>query len=439
MPKQTKNHGGQINDLLQVLEISRNLALNQDLQTLLKQIEQAAIKVLNCERATVFVHEKNTDELFSYVTDRLENLRVSSDSGIVGSCFKSGALINVPDAYQDSRFNVSIDKLTGFKTRNILAAPLFSDNQHVLGVLEVLNKKGGAFDEWDALLLETFSAQCGVAIHRHVLMEEFAERKRLQQELAIARRIQKSLLPQSAPDFEGFDIAGWSESAEETGGDFFDFHALDDRNLMLMLADVSGHGIGPALLAAECWALQRAVLSWAPDYRSSLTRINQLIGRHIPSDRFITAFIARLNSENDSLSFLSAGHGPVFMLRIAEHRIETLPVTGLPLGIVPDKIYDQWQTVRFNPGDIMIAFTDGFYEWENCLGNRFGTDRICEDVFRNAKLPASRIIEEVYRHLLSFTKGTTQQDDLTAIVIKKLPISTNPQTLTEDIGQQNPS
>jgi GAF domain-containing protein len=150
-----KKYTGQIGDLLQVLEISRNLALNQDLQGLLKQIERAAVTVLNCERATVFVYENNSGELNSLVMDRIEKLSVPADSGIVGSCFNSGGLVNVPDAYEDPRFNPSIDLLTGFQTRNILAAPLFGDKQNVLGVLEVLNKTGSGFGEWDEFLLET--------------------------------------------------------------------------------------------------------------------------------------------------------------------------------------------------------------------------------------------------------------------------------------------
>jgi phosphoserine phosphatase RsbU/P len=416
-----KKYTGQIGDLLQVLEISRNLALNQDLQGLLKQIERAAVTVLNCERATVFVYENNSGELGSLVIDRIDKLRVPADSGIVGSCFNSGRLVNVPDACEDPRFNPSIDLLTGFKTRNILAAPLFGDEQNVLGVLEVLNKTGSGFGEWDEFLLETLSAQCGMAIHRHALMEEFAEHKRVQQELAIAQGIQRSLLPASMPIIAGYDVAGWSQSAEETGGDFFDFHMLDSGHLMLILADVSGHGMGPALLAAECWALQRAVFSWAADYRSSLTQINQLICQHIPSDQFITAFIGRLSAERNGLSFLSAGHGPIFILRVAESRIETLPVTGMPLGIMADNRYEQWQKISFNPGDILLAFTDGFFEWEDRSGNCFGTDRICETVLRHAELPAAAIIERVHRDLLSFAAGARQQDDLTAVAIKKLP------------------
>lgn len=416
-----KKYTGQVGDLLKVLDISSKLALNQDLQALLKQIERAAVEVLNCERATVFVYDKCANELFSLVDDRPEKLRFPAGSGIAGSCFETGALINVAEAYQDPRFNRSIDIQTGFKTRNILAAPLFGNSRNSLGVLEVLNKKNGAFNEWDKFLLEVLSAQCGTAIHRQALMQEFAESKRIQQELSIAKGIQRSLLPAAMPIIDGYDIAGWNQSAEETGGDFFDFHLLDDNQLILILADVSGHGIGPALLAAECWALQQAAFSWAEDYGSSLTRINQLICRHIPSDRFITAFIGALYPELNIFRFLSAGHGPVFILRVAENRVETLPVNGLPLGIHAENCYEQWQTISFNPNDILIAFTDGFFEWENASGNHYGTDRICEIVLHHAGLSAAEIIECVYRDLLSFAKGTPQQDDLTAVVIKKLP------------------
>jgi phosphoserine phosphatase len=297
---------------------------------------------------------------------------------------------------------------------------LLGDSQSRLGVLEVLNKKNGNFNDWDVFLLEVLSAQCGVAIHRQTLMLEFAESKRMQHELSIAKGIQRSLLPAKMPMVDGYDIAGWNKSADETGGDFFDFHLLDDGQLILILADVSGHGIGPALLAAECWALQQAVFSWAKDYRSSLTRINQLICRHIPSDRFITAFIGILNAERHTFKFVSAGHGPVFILRVAESRIETLSVNNLPLGIHADSLYDEWQTVSFTPGDVMVAFTDGFFEWENLSGNQFGTDRICEIVLHHAELSAADIIDCVYHELLSFAEGTPQQDDLTAIVIKKL-------------------
>lgn len=411
----------QIDDLVKILEISRHLVLNQDLQALIRQIEQAAVTVLNCERATVFMYDENADELFSLLLDRPEKIRIPSNCGIAGICFRQGVIVNVPDAYQDPRFNRLIDRATGFRTRAILAAPLFGDQQKVLGVLEVLNKQFGTFEKGDEFLLEVLSAQCGVAIHRQTLIEEFAERKRLQQELAIARDIQKSLLPASAPAIPGYDIAGWSQSAEETGGDFFDFHVKSSANLLMILADVSGHGVGSALLAAECSALHRAIFLLIEDYRLSLSHLNSMLCRNIPGDRFITAFAGYLNARTHEFSFLSAGHGPVFLLRNQQGRIDTLPVASVPLGIMPNAGYDDWQALSLNPGDTLVALTDGFFEWEDSSGHCYGPERVCQSILRHAGLPAARMIENIHRDLLNFIKGTRQQDDLTAVVIKKLP------------------
>jgi phosphoserine phosphatase RsbU/P len=410
----------QIEDLLKVLEISRNLVLHQDLQLLIGQIEQAAVKVLDCERATVFLFDKNTDELFSMLKDRPENIRIPSDCGIVGSCFQERKIFNVPDVYNNSRFSKIIDNQTGFITRAILAAPLYGDQQHLLGVLEAINKNNDEFEAWDEYLLEVLSAQCGMAINRHLLTEEFIESKRLQQELAIAREIQKSLLPVSAPEIVGYDIAGWNQSAEETGGDFFDFHTLSNTDLFTILADVSGHGVGPALLAAEFSALQRAVLSLEADYLLWLLHLNRMLCQNLPSDRFITAFASYLNAQSHQLTFLSAGHGPVFILRHNEKQIETLPVMSLPLGIIAEAQYDDWHTISLGPGDLLAVFTDGFFEWENSLGIGYGADRISQSLLHHADLPAAQIIQNLHQEVLNFVNGSRQKDDLTAIVIKRL-------------------
>ena len=415
-----ENMGRQISDLLQVLEISRKLATTQDLQTLLTQIEEAAVKVLDCERATVFVHDLQTGDLYSYVSARKEKIRFSADQGIAGACFNSGKPLNISDAYQDSRFDSAVDKSTGFKTRNILASPMLGDNQKPLGVLEVLNKLTGAFDEWDATLLETFAAQCGVAIHRQFLMEEFAKRQRMHRDLAIARQIQRSLLPKSSPIIAGFDIAGWSQAAEEAGGDFFDFQQLGNDELMLVIADVAGHGIGPALLAAECCALLRAVFSLQSDIQQGLNYVNQLLSRHIPEDRFITAFVGILNPVTGVLNYISAGQGPVIVLRSQDQVVKELPVQGMPLGIMGDYQYDSCGSIQFDSGDILIALTDGFFEWENAEGQSFGSERVCSAALKSMEFSASNIIESIYTELLCFARETKQEDDLTAIVVKML-------------------
>lgn len=419
LPKEPPSDS-RVADLLCVLEVSRQLATSTDLQKLLTQIESAALTVFDCERATVFVLDNKTRELYSYVAARAERVRCPVEQGIAGISFRNNQFIKVSDAYKDPRFNPSIDRETGFKTRNILSCPLTTHSHLPIGVLQILNKRSGEFSQWDKTLLLTLSAQCGVALERQFLLEQFIEKQRLQRELNIARQIQQSLLPRQAPVIEGFDIAGWNQPAEETGGDFFDYQPLKDGRLMLTIADVAGHGIGPALIAAQCHALQKAAFSLSPKISQGATLINRLLSEDIPDDRFVTIFFAILSPHDRELTFTSAGHGPVILFRAQSNQIQELPVQGIPIGLMPHTQYENWGRLHFNQGDMLIAFTDGFFEWENPEGDSFGVERIYEIVKRCCRFPAAEIIQHIYAELVSYAGGNPQADDLTAVIIKKI-------------------
>ncbi|ABA56736.1 GAF domain-containing SpoIIE family protein phosphatase [Nitrosococcus oceani] len=406
-------------DLLRLLEISRQLAIITDLQKLLAQIEHAALKIFACERATVFVFDHDSNELYSYVASRPEKIRFPARQGIAGECFHNNHIIKVSDAYKDPRFNPAVDDETKFKTHNILSCPLTTHDQTPIGVLQILNKCSGEFNQWDEILLRTLSAQCGVALERQFLLEQFVEKQRLQHDINIARQIQQHLLPKQPPAVEGFDIAAWNQPAEETGGDFFDYHQLIDGRLMLTIADVTGHGIGPALVAAQCHALQRAAFAFLPEIQQVATLVNRLLSEDIPDDRFVTVFFALLSPHNQELVFTSAGHGPILLFQAKDNQIQKLPTHGPPIGIIPNITYEGWDRLCFNQGDMLITFTDGFFEWVNPEGKPFGVERICKIVKNYPTLPAANIIQQIYSELLAYTQGVPQADDLTALLIKK--------------------
>ncbi len=415
---ETTNTLPQINNLLRILEISRHQAMTTDLESLLAEIEFAASEILDCERATVFVHDSSRAELYSCVRSRPEFVRIPANQGIAGASFRSGQLLNVKDAYADPRFNSSVDRETGFKTRNMLVCPLRLSDEEILGVIEALNKRQGQFTGQDELLLETFAAQSAISLHRQFLMEEYGERKRLQSELAIAKQIQQGLLPKGSPELTGFDIAGWNQAAEETSGDFYDFQRLGG-NLLFIIADVAGHGVGPALLAAQCSALQRALFSMGCELEKSLTKINQLLCEDIPDDRFATVFMGLVDAEQQTIKAISAGHEAVYIYRAATRTVENFAVGGMPLGILEDCVYDEWHTIRLATDDILIALTDGFTEAEDRLGNRFGAERISHTIKTACASSAENVISALYESLTEHIHGTRRADDLTAIVIKK--------------------
>jgi phosphoserine phosphatase len=413
------DHTKQIADYEAILEISRGLAATTELTPLLRKIQQAALVVLQCERATVFLYDRPANELYSRVATGEGEIRFSADRGIAGEAARTGKVINVPEAYADPRFNPEIDRQTGFRTRNMIAFPLLGFDGTIVGVLQVLNKAAGTFDPWDDQLVEILGAQIGVALQRQLLLEHYAKKQRLEADLNIARDIQQGLLPKQAPDAAGFEIAGWNKPADQTGGDCYDFFNLDDGSVAITIADATGHGIGPALVIAECRALFRATISMSQDLAAIVGRINALLCNDLPDDRFVTAFFGVLSPAKHTLSYLSAGQGPLVRYDRATDEIVELRANALPLGIVPDLDTNQPDQFVMQPGDMMILVTDGFFEWTDAEDEQFGMARIHQVIRENRDRPSGEIIQALYQAVCSFAAGTPQDDDLTAVIIKR--------------------
>jgi phosphoserine phosphatase len=226
-------------------------------------------------------------------------------------------------------------------------------------------------------------------------------------------------MPRRAPKIAGLDVAGWNLPADETGGDFFDLQALDDGRLALTIADVAGHGIGPALLVAECRAFIRATLAQSREPALLVEQVDVLLADDLPEDRFITLFFALYDPPTGVLRYSSAGHGPTLLYRRATGRIEELPPHGCPLGVAPDMPKAETE-VSLEPGDILGIFTDGFTEWPNGSGVQFGNDRLGSAIASNRDLPSAALIAAIHEELLGFIGGTPQPDDLTAVILKRV-------------------
>lgn len=406
--------------LQKVLDISRQLAVTANLDVLLGDIERAALEVLDCERATVCIYDKERDELFSCVATRSEEIRFPAGQGIAGEVFRTGKISNVPDAYAEPRFNRGVDAKTGFRTRNLLTCPLFGHNQEILGVLQALNRRNGSFDSWDETLIRTLSAQCGVAFQRHFLIQEHLEKQRLERDLSIAQSIQMALLPTKAPKVAGYEIAGWNQPAEETGGDFFDYRMLDDGRVLVIIADVTGHGMGPALVAAECHALMRATFSFQSNVEIGLTHVNTLLSEHLPEDRFVTALVGILKPETGEMIYTSAGQGPILFYKRSADRFDVFAGHGPPLGVMSFLPYDESSKLQFEQGDMLILMTDGFFEWESADRKVLGVEGFSNILRKHRDLAPAKIIEHMYEELMEFVPGTKQLDDLTAVIVKRV-------------------
>jgi serine phosphatase RsbU (regulator of sigma subunit) len=243
--------------------------------------------------------------------------------------------------------------------------------------------------------------------------------ERLEHDLEVARSIQQSLLPASMPQIEGFDIAAWNQPADQTGGDYYDWQPLPDGKVLVALGDVTGHGIGSALLAAVCRAYARANFTAENGLLIAMERINAALARDMIEGRFVTFVAAVCSPTSSHVEVLSAGHGPLFRYFLGEDRFDKMDAQGLPLGISSILSSEPPRTLDLNPGDLLVLATDGFFEWANAQGEQFGTERLEETVRASREKSSGDIISALYKAVAGFSNGTKQQDDLTAVVIKR--------------------
>jgi phosphoserine phosphatase len=407
-------------DLRVILDVARTMGRALELDPLLAIILDSVRDVLSAERASLFLFDPTTNELVGKIAHGAAGLRFSADRGIAGAAAAAGKTINIPDAYADPRFNRDVDQATGYRTRCLLTVPLMGLEGRLVGVVQVLNKIGGVFTEYDERLAEALAAQVGVAIQRAGLMEHYVRKKQMEGALAIARDIQQGLLPKRPPRVEGYDIAGWCRPADETGGDCFDFTPLSDGRLAITVADATGHGVGPALVISETRAYLRAMVESSAGADEVLTRANALLAADLADGRFVTAFFGVLDPKAHLLRYASAGHGPLYWYRAADRSVAATASTGLPLGLMGDLPIPAAAPVALAPGDAGIFLTDGFVESRNRDEQLFGPDRLTDLVRAHMAAPAADLIATLERAVAEFSAGGPQADDLTAVVVKRL-------------------
>ena len=254
------------------------------------------------------------------------------------------------------------------------------------------------------------------AVERHE--RELAQRRvqELEQDAAAAASVQRRLLPQNIPQFPELDIAAACVPAAAAGGDFYDFLTLPDGRLGVLIADVSGHGLGPALIMASARRVIRSLTDYHPDLGDLFTAANHDILEDTGAMHFVTAFLAAIDHEQRTLEFTSAGHECWLMTRSGE--ILALDTVGLPLGIVPDFQYLSSHHRTLQPGEILILLTDGIAEAQRPDRSMFTTTRVKETLSQLKDHSAEEIVRETLRTATEFCKPAAPQDDMTIVVLK---------------------
>jgi serine phosphatase RsbU (regulator of sigma subunit) len=268
-----------------------------------------------------------------------------------------------------------------------------------------------------AVVAREFRAQVEAALRE---AETRRQMEHLQHDLDVARSIQQSLLPHSMPQVPGWDIAAWNQPADQTGGDYYDWQPLPNGKFVTALADVTGHGIGPALLASVCRAYARCNFRSQDSFLKAMEEINSAVAADVREGRFITFVAAIFGPDSPTVELLSAGHAPLFLYTVKNDRFDLMEAHGLPLGISDAFLSDPPHSLELAPGDFLMLATDGFFEWANAREERFGTERLGQTVRAAHEKSAAEIIASLHQEVLRFASGTKQMDDLTAIVLKRI-------------------
>lgn len=407
--------------LERILEVTCLLAVPIDLSRMLTQVIDAGREILRADRGTVFLYDATSDELYATAATGEVSIRFPATRGIAGECAKTRQVVNVPDCYADPRFNRDVDRKTGYRTRCLLTVPLIGYDDTLVGVLQVLNKEDGVLTTEDERIATALAAQCAVALQRVRMMADLLLKEKMERELAVAREIQMRVLPREIPAVPGYDIAGWSRPADETGGDVYDIIPLDEQRLMLLLGDATGHGIGPALSVTQVRAMLRIGVRLGAGLDSLYTQINSQLVQDLADNRFVTAFLGELDAGAHTMTYHSGGQGPLLHYRAGSREVEWHDSTTLPMGFIAPMSLKKPQVRTLEPGDIFALMTDGIYEYANPDSELFGNERVAGLIRAHETEPMSRLIEIVLRAVEEFGSGAPQGDDMTMLFVRRLP------------------
>ncbi len=330
----------------------------------------------------------------------------------------SGTLVD--EVLEERRQVMRVTPGTGSRLGATLGVPIPARDQRIGAVVLARRTSRAEFTAADAKLLLAVASEAGVAYDRARLHEQEVGRQRLDEELAVGRRIQLSRLPASTPTAAGWEFAAVYQAAREVGGDFYDFLEPPGTpgSIDLVIGDVTGKGVPAALLMTFTRAVLRASASVAASPADVLRRSNHHIIRDGRAGLFVSALYGRLDLSSGELTFASGGHDPPVWVQGARHRTRLLTSRSSILGAFTDIDLED-RRIHLDRGDVFVLYTDGVTEARDARGRLFGERRLRATLAAHASDPAARIADALMGELSRFGGDTPRADDLTLVVVKR--------------------
>lgn len=416
-----------IDKLRMLLDITKRISRSLDLQEVLNLVMDTLDSLIPYDAAGIFVLqcrdpeqvpegeepcEFKSEAVRGYDIDELSDLHLKLGEGFIGSVALNAAPIISPDVRNDPVYINARDK-----TRSEMVAPIIS-NDEVIGVFDLESDQFNAYSEDDLDVLMMLASQVAIIIEKVMLHEQLVEKKRLEGQLEVARQVQLELLPARDPEINGYDISAYNFPTEEVSGDYYDWVKIFDDQIGIVIADVAGKGVPAAILMAFLRASLRAATHIGYATHISMSKVNYLLWESIERNQFVTAFYGILDALKGTLAYSNAGHNPPLLLNAAGTS-RFIDKGEQPLGMFSETRYHEYY-LDFEPGDVLVLYTDGATEASSPAGEEFGRERLAQAVKDNYDKPAREMIASLQLAILEWTDNAGSNDDVTFFIIKAL-------------------
>ncbi|MBU2445939.1 MAG: SpoIIE family protein phosphatase [Bacteroidetes bacterium] len=297
-----------------------------------------------------------------------------------------------------------------------LVVPMQIKNETIGLILLGRKSSGEDYSENDMEFLESLGSVAMVSLENARLFKEAIEKQKMEEDLAIGKEIQQNLFPKVIPKSIVYDISALNISSKQVGGDYYDVFRLNDKEILILIADVSGKGVGASLLMANLQAFIKSLTKFEFDLCSLTSKVNDLLVENLTPGKFITFFWGILNEDTRTIKYVNAGHNPPLLVR--DKKITGLDKGGMILGVMKSLQNYNCETVPLEEGDIICLFTDGVTEAKNSTDEEYSEERLYEKILDNINCDPKTIIEKITGDLKEFSSQVEQSDDITLLIVR---------------------
>lgn len=421
VPEQPASKLSTVDKLRLLLDITKTISRSLDLDEVLNLVMDTLGSIISYDAAGIYLIEFAAEDNSPYVfkSKVIRGYQISFDlieprlkigEGFIGTVAQTGKPIISADVSKDERYFAAREL-----TRSELVAPIIS-NEHVIGVFDLESDRLDAYSDDDLEVMQLLTSQVAIIIEKVRLHDEVVEKKRIQAQLEIARSVQLELLPGHDPMVENFDISAYVFPTEEVSGDYYDWVRVFDDQIGIVVADAVGKGIPAALLMSFLRASLRSCVQIGYAPHIAFSKVSNLLRDSIEDNQFITAIYGLLDSTNKTFVFSNAGHNPPLLIK-PDGEYRYVEYGDMPLGMFADLHYHQ-HFIRFEPGQVMVIYTDGITEAANPNGEEYGNDRFAKRVLDCIDMPAKKMIDHIRKGVADFTERKFLDDDGTLFIVK---------------------